>query len=136
MPIARIWTAEEEAWLKVMWADKGVTMTAMGNKMGIDPQTIRNHATRLSLSPRKTAPWPQRDIDTLRRLHANGYSRAEIARQMPVYSRSAIIGKLERLSLMFNGKTPIILSPRNRAITLVKSVESKERFTYKRECLE
>lgn len=51
-------------------------------------------------------PWPDAEVELLRKLFADGLSAGQIAAQIPGRSRNGVIGKLGRIGLHLSRKVP------------------------------
>lgn len=64
-------------------------------------------------------PWPEADIEKLRDLASKGFSGSQIMRQLngigSRYTRSAVVGKANRLGITLNGNVQRILNHRIEA---------------------
>lgn len=94
--------------------------------------------TRKYNKKRSLSLWTPEREQQLRRLHADGLTAAQIAREMKVFSREAICSKLHRIDRAQEDakrrpRKKLAGSTLNSPITLVRSVKTGERFTWSNE---
>jgi GcrA cell cycle regulator len=97
-----ILTPELATTLTQLW-EAGETGVYIERRLGITRDAIARFVRELGLTPRNVAsPWSDARVETLKKLWGEGVSASQIASQLGLPTRNAVISKIHRLGLQRN----------------------------------